>query len=116
MDPLVDVIALKVIGDHRLRLTADGAGGDVDFAGREWQGVVEPLCDPAYFAHVEVDPEAGMITWPEASTWPPSLSTAKLDATSSTPRAQQPDDQGTSGVSTLAQRRGTDIRSRAPCD
>jgi hypothetical protein len=50
---------------YRLRLTfEDGTVGDVDFAGREWRGVFEPLNDPAEFARVEVDPEAGTITWP----------------------------------------------------
>jgi hypothetical protein len=66
MEQLVDVAAVEVIGDYQLRLTfADGTVGDVDFTGREWQGVFEPFRDPAYFARVEVDPEAGTITWPD---------------------------------------------------
>jgi hypothetical protein len=65
VEQLVDITAVEVIGDHRLRLTfEDGTIGDVDFAGRKWQGVFEPLRDPAYFARVEVDPEAGTIMWP----------------------------------------------------
>ena len=63
---LVDVTAVEVIADYRLRLTfEDGTVGDVDFTGREWRGVFTPLRDPAYFALVEVDPEAGTITWPD---------------------------------------------------
>jgi len=66
LEQLVDVTAVEVIGDYRLRLTfADGTVGDVDFAGCEWRGVFEPLRDAAYFARVEVDPEAGTITWPD---------------------------------------------------
>jgi hypothetical protein len=66
VEQLVDVTAVEVIGDYQLRLTfADGTVGDIDFTGREWQGVFEPLRDPAYFARVEVDPEAGTITWPD---------------------------------------------------
>jgi hypothetical protein len=66
VEPLVDITAVEVIGNYQLRLTfADGTVGDVDFTGREWQGVFEPLSDPAYFAQVEVDPEAGTITWPD---------------------------------------------------
>jgi hypothetical protein len=62
----VDVTAVEVVGDYRLRLTfEDGTIGDVDFTDREWRGVFEPLRDPSYFARVEVDPEAGTITWPE---------------------------------------------------
>ncbi len=66
VEQLVDVTGVEVIGDYRLRLTfADGTVGDVDFTGREWRGVFEPLRDHAYFARVEVDPEAGTITWPD---------------------------------------------------
>jgi len=36
----------------------------VDFAEREWRGVLEPLRDAAYFAQVRVDAEAGTIAWP----------------------------------------------------
>lgn len=61
----MDVTGVQVIGDHRLRLTfEDGTVGDVDFSEREWRDVFEPLRDPAYFARVTVDPEAGTITWP----------------------------------------------------
>lgn len=55
-----------MIGDYRLRLTfQDGTVGDVDFSGREWRGVFEPLRDPSYFARVELDSEAGTIAWPD---------------------------------------------------
>jgi Protein of unknown function (DUF2442) len=64
MEQLVDVAAVEVIGRYRLRLSfADGTVGDVDFTDRGWHGVFEPLHDPAYFARVEVDPEAGTIAW-----------------------------------------------------
>ena len=65
VDQLVDITGVEVVGDYRLRLTfADGTVGDVDFADREWRGVFEPLRDPGRFAQVEIDPEAGTITWP----------------------------------------------------
>lgn len=38
--------------------------GDIDFSGRDWRGVFVPLTDPAEFARVEVDPDAGTIVWP----------------------------------------------------
>jgi hypothetical protein len=37
---------------------------DVDFSGERWTGVLSPLNDPAYFAEVTVDHEAGTIVWP----------------------------------------------------
>lgn len=65
MEAFADVTHVEVVGEHRLRLTfSDGAVGDVDFVGREWRGIMEPLGDPAYFARVKVDPEAGTISWP----------------------------------------------------
>ena len=72
MEPLVDITGVEVIGDYRLRLTfEDGTVGDVDFSRREWRGVFEPLRDPAYFARVTVDPEAGTITWPNGEDMAP---------------------------------------------
>jgi len=65
VEQLVDITAVEVIAEYRLRLTfADGIVGDVDFTGRNWRGVFEPLQDPVFFARVEVDPEAGTIAWP----------------------------------------------------
>lgn len=65
MEQLLDVTAVEVVGEFRVRLAfEDGMVGDVDFAGRDWRGVFEPLGDPAYFARVRVDPGAGTIAWP----------------------------------------------------
>ena len=65
VEEFVDVTAVEVTGDHRLRLTfADGPAGDVDFIARRWSGVFEPLRDPNYFARVTVDRGAGTIAWP----------------------------------------------------
>lgn len=65
MEKLLDVTGVEVVGDHRLRLEfADGTAGEIDFGGREWGGVLSPLRDPAFFARVYVDPEAGTIAWP----------------------------------------------------
>lgn len=61
----MDVTGVEVIGDHQLCLTfQDGTVGDIDFRDRDWCGMLEPLRDPAYFALVAVDPEAGTIAWP----------------------------------------------------
>jgi hypothetical protein len=65
VEQLVDITAVEVIGEYRLRLTfQDGTIGDVDFADRDWLGVFEPLRDHAYFARVTVDPDGGTIAWP----------------------------------------------------
>ena len=65
VEQFLDITAVEVVGEHRLRLTfEDGTVGDVDLSAREWRGVLEPLADPDYFARVQVDPEAGTIAWP----------------------------------------------------
>lgn len=72
MEQLVDITGVEVLGDHRLRLSfADGTKGDVDFRGREWRGVLEPLADPAYFARVRIDPESGTVAWPNGADMAP---------------------------------------------
>jgi hypothetical protein len=72
VEELVDITGVEVIGEYRLRLTfADGTVGDVDFADRAWGGVFEPLRDPAYFARVTVDCEAGTIAWPDGMDMAP---------------------------------------------
>ncbi len=72
MDPLVDIVGVEVIGDHRLRLSfEDGTVGDVPFDNREWRGVFEPLADPAFFAQVRVDPALGTVVWPNRTDMAP---------------------------------------------
>ncbi len=72
VEEFADVTQVELVGEYRLRLTfADGTVGDVDFAGRAWRGVFEPLRDPAYFARVEVDPEGGTIRWPNGADMAP---------------------------------------------
>jgi hypothetical protein len=72
MEQLLDITAVEVIGEYRLRLTfEDGTVGDVDFSSREWKGVFEPLADPAYFARVHVDRELGTIAWPNGADMAP---------------------------------------------
>ena len=59
------VAGVAVVRDHVLRLLfTDGTAGDVDFSVEQWTGVLAPLNDPAYFAQVTVDTEAGTVVWP----------------------------------------------------
>jgi hypothetical protein len=66
------VIDVQVVGHHRLRLTfEDGTVGEVDLSQQEWRGVFEPLADPAYFAQVRIDAEAGTVVWPNGADMAP---------------------------------------------
>ncbi len=65
MEKLVAPVAVEVIGAHKLRVTfKDGLVGDIDFTGRQWRGVSEPLADPAFFAKAFFDPEGRTVAWP----------------------------------------------------
>lgn len=69
---LPSIVGVAVIGDHLLRLLFDdGTVGDVDFSDEVWEGVLEPLRDPVYFAKVRVDPEARTVTWPDGEDLAP---------------------------------------------
>lgn len=75
--PLVDVSAVRVIGDHRLRLTfMDGVVGDVSFEDRGgWSGMLAPLSDPAFSPRSASTPRAAPSRGPTESTSRPSLCT-----------------------------------------
>lgn len=80
------VVGVAVLGDHLLRLLfADGTVGDVDFSHEDWKGVLEHLRDPAYFATVRVDLEAGTITWPDGEDVAPEPLYASARARALTP-------------------------------
>ena len=59
MSQLARIVDVEHLGEHRLRLTfSDALVRELDFseAARDWGGVLEPLCDPAFFGQVAVDP------------------------------------------------------------
>ena len=63
--PMVDVIDVKALPDHRLRLTfSDGSQGVADLAAFVAHGgpMVEPLRDTGFFSRVFVS--FGVPTWP----------------------------------------------------
>jgi hypothetical protein len=65
---LADITDVEVLAAHELRLTfADGTVGEVEFAGRDRRGVLEPLRDPDYFAQVRVDAELCTSAWPNGA-------------------------------------------------
>ena len=50
----------------------DGRSGEVDISAMiPFDGVFEPLNDPAYFARVRVDSETGTIVWPNGADLDP---------------------------------------------
>jgi hypothetical protein len=70
------VLAVRVVGPMHVGLTfTDGSVGTVDLTpwigGRG--GVFGPLQDPAFFAHVAVDAEAGTIVWPNGVDLDPDM-------------------------------------------
>lgn len=72
---LEDVVEVRVVGDHRLRLSfEDGAEGEIDVAAIvPFEGVFAPLRDPKVFAAVEVDHELGTVRWPNGADLDPDV-------------------------------------------
>jgi hypothetical protein len=61
------VVAAEPRQGHRVRLRFDdGVEGDVDLRDviPEFKNLLAPLADPSYVARVQVDAQAGTITWP----------------------------------------------------
>jgi hypothetical protein len=72
---LKDIVEVKVVGDHSLRLRfEDGVEGDVDVAKLiSFEGVFAPLKDSTVFAKVELDRELGTIRWPNGADLDPDV-------------------------------------------
>lgn len=72
---LVDIVDVKVLEVHRLRIRfQDGVEGEIDLDRLvRWEGVFEPLRDPARFAEVRVNPELGTICWPNGADLDPDV-------------------------------------------
>jgi hypothetical protein len=66
---LSDVIEVQYRGGHRLFLRfEDGVQGEVDLGSLiRFDGVFEPLKDPAEFAKVQLYPDGGTIHWPNGA-------------------------------------------------
>jgi hypothetical protein len=77
---LKDVVAVEVVGPHRLRLTfEDGLSGEVDVAGLvAFEGVFSPLADPERFREVRVSADAGTIVWPNGADLDPDVLYAEV--------------------------------------
>lgn len=71
---LVEVTEARHLGGYRVWLRfSDGAEGEIDLEAELWGEVFEPLKDPAYFALVELDPEARTIVWPNGADLAPEF-------------------------------------------
>lgn len=78
-----DVTEAKAVGDHLLSLRfADGRAGTIDLAEVvPFRGVLAPLADPAFFALVRVDPEAGTVAWPNGVDLDPDVLYSQITGT-----------------------------------
>jgi hypothetical protein len=81
---------MRLLGGFRLELAfSDGLTAELDFqerlAGRG--GAMKPLADPAFFAQVQVDAEAGTLVWPNGVDFDPDVLYSMATGTP-LPRAQ----------------------------
>lgn len=77
---LKDVVAVEVVGPHRLRLTfEDGVAGEVDVARLvAFEGVFAPLADPEQFGSERVSADAGTVVWPNGADLDPDVLYAEV--------------------------------------
>ena len=71
-----EIVGVRVLGHFQLELQfADETRGIVDLTTsiRGRGGVFEPFQDPAFFARVTVDHEAGTIVWPNGVDLDPDV-------------------------------------------
>ena len=69
---ILRIVEAAAAGGHRLRLAFnDGTRKTVDVAPLLTGRVFEPLCDPTYFAQVQLDTVCGTVTWPNGADFAP---------------------------------------------
>jgi hypothetical protein len=72
-----EATAVSVVGPYVVLVTfADGTRRRIDLEGQLWGEVFEPLKNPAYFAQVFIDPEFGVLTWPNGADLAPEFTYA----------------------------------------
>ena len=74
-EKLVSAVTVEWLGGHRLRVTFDnGDAGEIDpLKHIRFSGYFAPRKDPDFVAKVRVDPETGMICWPNDAEFDPIL-------------------------------------------
>ena len=77
---LKDIVAARPLPGYQLHVRfEDGVEGVVDLAETlSFQGVFQPLKDPAFFSQVSVDPESGTVTWPNGVDLDPDVLYSRL--------------------------------------
>lgn len=70
-----EVVGVAVIRPHVMRLLfRDGVVRDVEYRpGQDRGSLLAPLDDPAYFAQVRVDADAGTVAWPNGLDLAPEV-------------------------------------------
>jgi hypothetical protein len=69
-----DASSVRVVGPFTVEVTfVDGTVQTIDLKPRLRGPIFEPLKDPDYFAKVRVDPEIGVITWPNGADFSPEF-------------------------------------------
>ena len=72
MDRIPEVVSAEVCGPYSVRLTFhDGLVKQVNLRSFLWGPMFVPMLDPAEFAKLTVDPEAGTIVWPNGADFAP---------------------------------------------
>jgi hypothetical protein len=88
---VVRITAVELVGPYSLALRFnDGASRRVDLLPELAGPIFEPLCDPAYFSRVALDPVAGTVVWPNGADFAPDFLRELPEEAIARPRRRSP--------------------------
>ena len=88
---VVRITAVELVEPHSLALRFnDGASRRVDLLPELKGPIFEPLCDPAYFSRVALDPVAGTVVWPNGADFAPDFLRELPEEEIARPRKKSP--------------------------
>jgi len=77
---LKDIVEARAVKDHRVYIRfEDGVEGEIDLRKLiTFEGVFQPLQNPAEVAKVRVEPDSGTVCWPNGADLDPDVLYAEL--------------------------------------
>jgi hypothetical protein len=74
---LKDITSVQPLDEYRIQFE-DAVEGIVDLGNLSFRGIFQPLKDPVFFRQVRVDPDLGMIVWPNGADLDPDVLYAQV--------------------------------------
>lgn len=80
---LKDIVEVRPLDGYRLYLCfEDGVAGNIDVSELiRFEGIFAPLRDPHFFERVRINPELGVIYWPNGADLDPDVLYSRVSGT-----------------------------------